>query len=49
MAEAAGKPIIISDDVALSTRANVGSDLAGQFSFKPLFDVIAAEQPDLFN
>lgn len=49
MAEAAGEPIIISDEVALGTRANVGSDLAGQFSFKPLFDVITAEQPDLFN
>jgi len=49
MAEAAGKPIRISDEVARGTRANVGSPMAGVFSFKPLYDVITAEQPDLFN
>ena len=49
MAEAAGTPIVISDEVALKTRANVGSPMAGVFSFKPLYDVITAEQPDLFN
>tara|TARA_R110002110_G_scaffold47708_6_gene143062 strand:+ start:1777 stop:2547 length:771 start_codon:yes stop_codon:yes gene_type:complete len=49
MAEAAGKPIIISDEVALGTRKNVGGPAAGVFSFKPLYDVITAEQPDLFN
>jgi len=27
----------------------VGSPLAGWFSFKPLHDVIVAEQPDLFD
>lgn len=49
MAEAAGTPIVIGDAVAEHTRKTVGSDLAGQFSFKPLFDVITKEQPDLFN
>ena len=49
MAEAAGTPIIISDSIAEHTRNTVGSDIAGQFSFKPLFDVITKEQPDLFN
>tara|TARA_R110002072_G_scaffold46082_7_gene127918 strand:- start:3081 stop:3872 length:792 start_codon:yes stop_codon:yes gene_type:complete len=49
MAEAAGTPILISDEVALGTRANVGGPGAGIFSFKPLYDVITKEQPDLFN
>ncbi|MFT6015493.1 MAG: ribulose-5-phosphate 4-epimerase/fuculose-1-phosphate aldolase [Candidatus Azotimanducaceae bacterium] len=49
MAEAAGKPILISDEVARGTKTNVGSPMAGVFSFKPLYDVITAEQPDLFN
>jgi len=49
MAEAAGKPVLISDAVAKITHANVGSELAGRFSFKPLWDVITAEQPDLFD
>lgn len=49
MAEAAGTPIHISDSVAEHTYKTVGSDLAGQFSFKPLYDVIAKEQPDLFD
>ncbi len=49
MAESAGKPILISDGVARKTHANVGSPLAGQFSFKPLYEVITAEQPDLFD
>jgi ribulose-5-phosphate 4-epimerase/fuculose-1-phosphate aldolase len=49
MAEAAGKPILISDEVARGTKTNVGSPIAGVFSFKPLYDVITAEQPDLFN
>lgn len=49
MAEAAGKPILISDEVARGTYKNVGGPGAGVFSFKPLYDVITAEQPDLFN
>lgn len=49
MAEAAGKPIIIGDEVARKTRNNVGSPAAGVFSFKPLFDVITREQPDMFD
>lgn len=49
MAEAAGKPILISDEVARGTHKNVGSTAAGVFSFKPLYDVITAEQPDLFD
>jgi len=49
LAEAAGKPIVIDDATAEKTHETVGSPLAGQFSFKPLYDVITKEQPDLFD
>lgn len=49
MAEAAGKPILIADEFAEQTRATVGSNLAGWFSFQPLYDVIVAEQPELLD
>jgi ribulose-5-phosphate 4-epimerase/fuculose-1-phosphate aldolase len=35
--------------VAISTAEQVGSTLAGWFSFQPLYDVIVAEQPDLLD
>jgi ribulose-5-phosphate 4-epimerase/fuculose-1-phosphate aldolase len=49
MAEAAGTPILIDPDSAKQTYDTVGSDLAGFFSFMPLYNVITAEQPDLFD
>jgi ribulose-5-phosphate 4-epimerase/fuculose-1-phosphate aldolase len=49
MAEAAGTPKLIAHDVALLTRETVGNPLAGWFSFQPLYDVISAEQPEMFN
>lgn len=49
LAEAAGEPILIEPQVALRTRAVVGTELAGMFSFQPLYDVICAEQPDMFE
>jgi ribulose-5-phosphate 4-epimerase/fuculose-1-phosphate aldolase len=49
LAEAAGDPILIDPEVAALTCRQVGSPLSGWFSFKPLFDVITAEQPDLFD
>ncbi|MCV6615532.1 MAG: class II aldolase/adducin family protein [Cellvibrionaceae bacterium] len=49
MAEAAGTPKLISPEHARQTHETVGSELAGWFSFKPLFDVISKEQPDLFD
>ncbi len=49
LAEAAGTPKKIPHDVALSTRDQVGSPLAGWFSFQPLYDVITDEQPELLN
>jgi hypothetical protein len=49
LAEAAGTPKPIPHEVALSTSEQVGSSLAGWFSFQPLYDVIVAEQPDLLD
>lgn len=49
LAEAAGKPHIIPDDVAKQTYDTVGSEIAGWFSFQPLYNVITSEQPDMFD
>jgi ribulose-5-phosphate 4-epimerase/fuculose-1-phosphate aldolase len=49
LAEAAGTPVIIDDDMARTTHEQVGSQLACYYSFQPLYDVIAREQPDLFE
>jgi ribulose-5-phosphate 4-epimerase/fuculose-1-phosphate aldolase len=49
MAEAAGTPKPIPHEMATHTAAQVGSTLAGWFSFQPLYDVIVAEQPDLLD
>lgn len=49
LAEAAGTPKFIKPECAEATYNTVGSELAGTFSFKPLYDVIVAEQPDLLQ
>ncbi len=49
LAEAAGTPKLIEPEVAIRTRAVVGTELAGIFSFQPLYDTICAEQPDMFD
>jgi ribulose-5-phosphate 4-epimerase/fuculose-1-phosphate aldolase len=49
LAEAAGKPVKISDDAAELTRGQVGSHLAGWVSLSPLYDWIVREQPDLLE
>ena len=49
MAEAAGTPVLISEENAALTSTQVGSHLAGWFSFQPLWDRITREQPDLFD
>jgi ribulose-5-phosphate 4-epimerase/fuculose-1-phosphate aldolase len=48
-AEAVGKPVIIDEDSAQSTYNVVGSHLAGWFSFQPLFERVARDQPDLLE
>lgn len=49
LAEAAGTPKLIKHEVAQETAATVGNPLAGMFQFTPLYNVIAAEQPDMFD
>ncbi|MDA8963215.1 class II aldolase/adducin family protein [Pseudomonadales bacterium] len=49
LAEAAGTPKAIPDAIAKTTYDTVGSELAGWFSFQPLYNVIVAEQPDMFD
>lgn len=49
LAMAAGKPISIGDEAARLTHGQVGSEIAGQFSFKPLWDWIVAQEPDLLD
>ncbi|MGV1089659.1 MAG: class II aldolase/adducin family protein [Mycobacterium sp.] len=49
MAEAVGKPVLIDPEMAELTRTQVGSHIAGWFSFQPLFASITREQPDLFE
>ena len=49
LAEAAGKPKIIGDAIAKTTYDTVGSELAGWFSFQPLYNTIIAEQPEMFD
>lgn len=46
LAMAAGEPVTIPHDVASGVREKIGTPLAGWFSAQPLFDWIAAEQPD---
>ncbi|MHB1986974.1 MAG: class II aldolase/adducin family protein [Acidimicrobiales bacterium] len=49
LAEAAGKPITIDPAMATLTQTQVGSHLAGWFSFQPLYQRIVKEQPDLLD
>jgi ribulose-5-phosphate 4-epimerase/fuculose-1-phosphate aldolase len=49
LAEAAGTPIHIPDDMARVTHDQVGSPVACYFSFQPLWDWITREEPDLFD
>lgn len=49
LAQAAGTPKLISSEAAQSAHEVVGSELAGYFSFMPMFNVISAEQPDMFE
>jgi ribulose-5-phosphate 4-epimerase/fuculose-1-phosphate aldolase len=48
-AEAAGDPVIIDEDNAMSTHNVVGSSMAGWFSFQPLYERIVRDQPELLE
>ena len=49
MAEAAGTPVLIDPEYATLTQTQVGSHIAGWFSFQPLYDLIVAEEPDVLD
>lgn len=49
LAEAAGKPVLIDEDDAALTATQVGSHLAGWFSFQPSYDWIVKAEPDLLD
>jgi ribulose-5-phosphate 4-epimerase/fuculose-1-phosphate aldolase len=49
LAEAAGTPVHIDEEAARLTSKQVGSHVAGYFSFQPLYAKITREQPDLFE
>lgn len=49
LAEAAGSPITIEPEMARLTAGQVGSHIAGWFSFQPLYDKIVHDQPDLLD
>ena len=49
LAEAAGTPVLIDEDAARLTATQVGSHLAGWFSFQPCTPRSRREQPDLFD
>ncbi|PYC65903.1 class II aldolase/adducin family protein [Streptomyces tateyamensis] len=49
LAMAAGTPKLIDRETALTTRAQLGTHLAGWFQARPLWDQITASDPDLFD
>jgi ribulose-5-phosphate 4-epimerase/fuculose-1-phosphate aldolase len=49
LAEAAGKPIKIAHEHAITARNQVGNEYGGWFQFQPLWSKIAREEPDLFE
>jgi ribulose-5-phosphate 4-epimerase/fuculose-1-phosphate aldolase len=49
LAEAAGTPVHISPESARLTSTQIGSHVAGWFSFSPLYASIVREQPDLLE
>jgi ribulose-5-phosphate 4-epimerase/fuculose-1-phosphate aldolase len=49
LAMAAGEPKLIDPETARMVRAQISGPLAGWFQFRPLWDQITAEQPDLFD
>ena len=49
LAMAAGDPISIDHEMALTTQTQVGYPLAGWFSFQPLYQRILQEQPDFLD
>jgi ribulose-5-phosphate 4-epimerase/fuculose-1-phosphate aldolase len=49
LASAAGDPVLIDPEMAALTARQVGSDVSGEFGFRPLWDWITAAEPDLLG
>jgi ribulose-5-phosphate 4-epimerase/fuculose-1-phosphate aldolase len=49
LAEAAGTPIPIDPEMARLTKTQVGEPVSGYVNFRPLYEKITLEQPDLFD
>lgn len=49
LAEQAGKPIIIPEDVAKLARSQIGTEDIGWFSFQPYWELIVKEEPDFLG
>jgi ribulose-5-phosphate 4-epimerase/fuculose-1-phosphate aldolase len=49
LAEAAGTPTPVAPEQARAVRDMMGTPLAGWFSFQPLYQQVAREQPELFE
>jgi len=49
LADAAGSPVCIDHPNAKLTHSQVGSDLAGWFSFQPMYEWIIRQEPDLLT
>lgn len=49
LAEAAGTPKLIDHETAMRTHKVIGSENTGHFSFLPMYNVLLAEQPELFG
>ena len=49
LAEAAGKPVIISDELARLTKTQMANDLALWGSFQPLYDLILEIDPSFLD
>ena len=49
MADAAGTPVLIDHPNAKLTHSQVGSELAGWFSFQPMYEWIIRQEPDVLD
>jgi plasmid maintenance system antidote protein VapI len=49
LADSAGSPIIISDEIALQAKAQAGTDMILWASFQPLYDLIYAMEPNFLK
>jgi hypothetical protein len=49
LAEAAGTPKVIDDEAAKQVHSESGSNVAGWYTFQPLYEQITEAQPELLD